>query len=183
MHSATITCTACTHINHSICDANMLQSVGGKQFVCSTEVVHFSEFPLSEVPLSPGNAGNAGGADLCIGAPLEEWSGWWSTLSVGSSSSLLREALSLPDSLKNGPEREGGREGGRERERGRERKRERERKGGGREGGREGERERGRERKREGVKERERERKGGRERERERRKERERERKGGGGGC
>ena len=88
---------------------------------------------------------------------MEEWSGWWSTLSVGSSSSLLREALSLPDSLKNGPEREGGREG--ERERGRERERERKK---------ERERERGRGRE------------GGRERERERRKERERERGGGG---
>ena len=29
----------------------MLQSVGGKQFVRSTEVVCFSECPLSEVPL------------------------------------------------------------------------------------------------------------------------------------
>ena len=29
----------------------MLQSVGGKQFVRSTEVVRFSECPLSEVPL------------------------------------------------------------------------------------------------------------------------------------
>ena len=28
-----------------------LQSCGGKQFVRSTEVVRFSEFPLSEVPL------------------------------------------------------------------------------------------------------------------------------------
>ena len=28
----------------------MLQSVGGKQFVRSTEVVYFSECPLSEVP-------------------------------------------------------------------------------------------------------------------------------------
>ena len=29
----------------------MLQSVGGKPFVLSTEVVRFSECPLSEVPL------------------------------------------------------------------------------------------------------------------------------------
>ena len=29
----------------------MLQSVGGKQLVRSTEVAHFSECPLSEVPL------------------------------------------------------------------------------------------------------------------------------------
>ena len=29
----------------------MLQSVGGKQFVCSTKVVRISECPLSEVPL------------------------------------------------------------------------------------------------------------------------------------
>ena len=29
----------------------MLQSVGGKQFIRSTEVFHFSECPLSEVPL------------------------------------------------------------------------------------------------------------------------------------
>ena len=29
----------------------MLQSVRGKQFVCSTEVVCYSEYPLSEVPL------------------------------------------------------------------------------------------------------------------------------------
>ena len=29
----------------------MIQSVGGKQFVRSTEVISFSECPLSEVPL------------------------------------------------------------------------------------------------------------------------------------
>ena len=29
----------------------MIQSVGGKQFVSSTEVVRFSECPLSDVPL------------------------------------------------------------------------------------------------------------------------------------
>ena len=52
---------------------------------------------------------------LCM-APLEGWSGWCSALSeVVSSSSLLREALSLPDSLKNGA---GERERERERERG-----------------------------------------------------------------
>ena len=33
----------------------MLQSVGGKQFVYSTEVVYFSECPLSEVPLCNHN--------------------------------------------------------------------------------------------------------------------------------
>ena len=33
----------------------MLQSVGGKQFVRSTEVVRFSECPLSEVPLYTQN--------------------------------------------------------------------------------------------------------------------------------
>ena len=33
------------------CTESMLRSVGGRQFVHSTEVVHFPECPLSEVPL------------------------------------------------------------------------------------------------------------------------------------
>ena len=46
----------------------MLQSVGGKQFVRSTEVVRFS-CPLSEVPLYCGGGGGGGGGETlnCLG--------------------------------------------------------------------------------------------------------------------